>query len=117
MTNLITTLEHAYAVAISDLKKAAKFVQSKVLPALEQVHADAPAIEAVTGVISPQLANIERVGDALLGTVIKAIEDAGQASGGVTVSLASELVADIQAIIPAVKALANTTPLTAISKT
>ena len=116
MTNLITTLEHAYAVAISDLKKTARFVQSKVLPALEHVHAEAPTIEAVTGVISPQLANIERVGDALLGTVIKTIEDAGQATGGITVSLAAELVADIKAIIPVVKATANTAPVTAPSK-
>jgi hypothetical protein len=105
---LITTIEHAYAAAISDAKKVATFVRGAVLPALISVQAEASTIEAVTSLVSPQLANLERVGDAVLGAAIKAIEDAGSATGGLSVALAAELVADVKAIIPLVKASANT---------
>ena len=106
--SLITTLEHAYAVAIGDLKKAGKIIEGAVLPILQAAHAEAPTIEAVTQLVSPQLANLERTGDALLGVVIKAVEDAGAAAGagGLSVSLDAALVADIKAIIPTVKASA-----------
>ena len=109
--SLITTLEHVFAIAIGDLKKAGKFVEGEVLPILTKVHADAATVEAITGLVSPQLANIERVGDALLGVVIKAIADATTATGGITVSLAAELVADIKSIIPTIKAAADTSVL------
>ena len=79
--SLITTLSHAYAVAISDIKKVATFVETKALPVLQAVKADAPTVEAVTALVCPQLANIERVGEAVLGVVIQAIEDAGAAVG------------------------------------
>jgi len=79
--SLILTLGHAYAVAIGDLKKAATFVETKALPALQAVKADAPTVEAITALVCPQLANVERVGEAVLGVVIQAIEDAGAAAG------------------------------------
>ena len=109
--SLILTLEHAYAASISELKKAAKVIQGPVLAVLEAAHAEAPTIEAVTGLVSPQLENLERTGDALLGAAIKAIDDAEAAgeAGGLSISLDSALVADIKAIIPLVKANANTT--------
>ena len=108
--SLISTLDHAYASAVTDLRKAGKFIESKALPALQAVHADAATIEAVTGLVSPQLENIERTADALLGAAIKAIEDAEAVAGagGVSISLDSTLVSDIKAIIPLVKASANT---------
>lgn len=107
--NLITTMEHVYAIAIGDMKKAGAFVQSKLLPALTKAEASAGTIEAITGLVSPQLENIERVGAAVLGVVIKAIEDAGAAAGagGVSVSLDAALIADVKAIIPAIKAAIN----------
>ena len=110
--SLITTLSHAYAVAISDIKKVANFVETRALPVLEAVKADAPAVEAVTALVCPQLANIERVGEAVLGVVIQAIEDAGTAvgAGGLNVSLDAALVADIKAILPAIKAAAKPVP-------
>ena len=54
---------------------------------------------------APRLANIERVGFAVLGVVIKAIEDAGAAAGSndLNVTLDAHLVSDIKAISPAVK--------------
>ena len=118
----ITSIEHAYAVALGDLKKAGNFVLHTVLPALKAVDAAAPQIEAVSATISPQLANIERTGEAWLAKAIKVIEDAGSAAdaGGLSVTLDQQLVSDIKAILPAVKAqaapmvagLPSKTPLT-----
>jgi hypothetical protein len=110
--SLITTLGHAYSVAVTDLKKAAAFVENKALPVLEKVHADAPTVEAITALVCPQVANIERVGDAVLGEVIAALEAAGAAvaAGGLNVTLDAALVADVKAIAPAVKAAAKPVP-------
>ena len=79
MSALITSVEHALAVAASDTVKVAKFVETKVLPVLKQAQAEASTIEAVTSLVSPQAANIERAGFAVLGVVVKAIDDAGTA--------------------------------------
>jgi hypothetical protein len=116
--SLLLTVEHVYAATISDAKKVAKFIEASVLPALEKVQANASTVEAITALVSPQLANIERVGDAVLGVVIKAIEDAGSAaaSGGVNVSLDAQIVADIKAIIPAVKASLAPASVAAVAK-
>jgi hypothetical protein len=47
--SLITTTAHAFATAIADLKKSAKFIEVEVLPALKTLKADAPTIEAISG--------------------------------------------------------------------
>src|SRR5215831_9858097 len=88
--------------------KIAKFVEQSVLPVLKKAQADAPTIEAVTALVSPQAANIERVGFAVLGVVIKAIDDAGTAAGanGLNVTLDAQLVADIKSVASAVKGAA-----------
>ena len=59
-----------------------------------------------SAVVSPQAANIERTAFAVLGTVIKAVEDsiAAGSAGGVNIQLDAAAVADIKAIIPAIKA-------------
>jgi hypothetical protein len=56
-----------------------------------------------------QAANIERLGFAVLGVVIKAIDDAGTAAGasGLNVSLDAQLIADIKSIAEAVKGAAH----------
>jgi hypothetical protein len=107
--SLITNSAHAFATAIADLKKTGRFLQSEVLPALKTLKADAPMIEAITGLVSPQLVNVERVGEAVLGVVIQAIQDGGAASGanGLSITLDAVLVADIRSIVPAVKAAAT----------
>ena len=58
----------------------------------------------MTALVSPQAANIERLGFAVLGLVIKAIDDAGTAAGanGLNVTLDAQLVADIKSIASAV---------------
>jgi len=103
--SLITTVDHAYAAAAKDVVSAATFVQSKVIPALQKANAQAATIEAVTGLVSPAAANVERAAFAVLGAVIKAVEAAGSAvtAGGLNVQLDATLVSDVKAIVPAVK--------------
>jgi hypothetical protein len=91
--------------------KVAQFVETKVLPALKSASAQASTIETVTGLVSPQAANIERAGFAVLGVVINAIDAAGAAAGanGLNVSFDAQLVADIKAIASAVKGAVSPT--------
>jgi hypothetical protein len=113
MINLITTAEHAYAVAAAELVTIAKWVRGIVLPALVKVEGNAQTVETLTALVSPAAANIERAAFAVLGKIIKSIEDAGTAAdaGGVNVSLDAALVADLKSIIPAIKAqAAGSTP-------
>ena len=76
MSALLSSIEHAFASAASDVVKVAKFVEQSVLPVLKKVQADESTVEAITSLVSPQAANIERVGFAVLGVVIKAPDDA-----------------------------------------
>jgi hypothetical protein len=106
MSALIQSVEHALAVAASDVVKTAKFVELTVLPVLKEAQANQSTIEAITGLVSPQAANIERAGFAVIGVVINALHAAGAAAGanGLKVTLDAQLVADI-------KAIASTFPL------
>jgi hypothetical protein len=72
---------------------------------LKKAQADQSAIEAITSLVSAQAANIERARFAVLGVVIKALDDANAVAGasGLNVTLDAQLVADIKAIAPAVK--------------
>jgi hypothetical protein len=111
MSALITNVGHALAVAASDTVKVAKFVATSVLPVLKKAQADQPTIEAITGLVSPQAANIERAGFAALRGAINAIDAAGAAAGanGLNVTLDAQLVADIKAIASAVKGAVSVT--------
>lgn len=106
MSVLFTNVEHVLATAASDVVKAAHFVEDKVLPVLEKAEASAGTVEAVTALVSPQAANIERAAFALLGVVIKALDAAYEATeaGGVNVTLDASLVADVKAVAGALKA-------------
>jgi hypothetical protein len=59
----------------------------------------------VTSLVSPQAANIERAGFAVLGVIINTIDAAGAAAGanGLKITLDAQLVADVKAIAAAVK--------------
>ena len=105
MSALITSVEHALATAASDVVKVARFVETAVLPVLKTAKAEESTIEAVTSLISPSAANIERAGFAVLGVVIQALDTAGAAAGanGLNVTLDAQLVADVKAIAAAVK--------------
>jgi hypothetical protein len=105
MSASISSVEHAFASAAGDVVMVAKVSEQSVLPVLKKAQADAPTTEAVTALVSPQAANIELVGFAVLGVVIKTVDDAGTAAGtnGLNVSLDLQLVADIKSIAPVVK--------------
>jgi hypothetical protein len=105
MSALISSFEHAPATAASVTLKVAKFVERSVLPVLKKAQADQSTIEAVTSLVSPQAANIERVGFAVLGVVINALDDANAAAStsGLNVTLDAQLVSDIKSIATAVK--------------
>jgi hypothetical protein len=112
--SFITSAEHAFAVAIADLKQGGKIVTGTVLPILQRLHADAAAIEQVSAAISPSLVNIERVGDAALGKIIQLILDGNTAAvTGLTAALGVQIVNDAKAIAPAVKAQAQASGLLA----
>jgi hypothetical protein len=112
MSTLLSSVDHSLAAAASDVVKVTKFVEQKVLPAMKQAQAEAPTIEAVTPLVSPLAANIERVKFAVLGLVIKAIDDAGTAAGanGLNVTVDAQIVGDIKSIASAVK---SAVPVTA----
>jgi hypothetical protein len=105
MSALITSVEHALAVAAQDVVKTAKFVETSVLPVLKSAQANESTIESITSLVSPSAANIERAGFAVLGVIINAIDAAGSAAGanGLNVTLDAQLVADVKAIAAAVK--------------
>jgi len=117
--SLITTVEHAYASAAKDVVSAANFVQGKVLPVLQKANAQASTIEAITGLVSPAAANVERAAFAVLGSIIKAIDAAGAAAGagGLNIQLDAALIADVKAIMPAVKSQAALPATSATSAT
>src|SRR5215469_18207492 len=104
MSALISSIEHSLAVAASDTVKAAKFVEVSVLPVLKKAQADQSTIEAITSLVSPQAANIERAAFAVLGVIINALDAAGAAAGanGLNVTLDARPVADIKSIAPLV---------------
>ena len=79
-SRLITEIKHAYAIAAEDIVKAAAFVATKALPALVKVKSEEATVEAITGLVDPQAANIERVGFALVGLAIQTIDDAAAAA-------------------------------------
>jgi hypothetical protein len=76
MSALISSVEHSLATAAMDTVKVAKFVETNFLPVLKKAQADQSTIEAVTSLVSPQAGNIERAGFAVLGVIIKALDDA-----------------------------------------
>ena len=116
MSALINSVEHALATAASDTVKAAKFLETSVLPVLKKAQVVQSTIEAVTSLVSPQAANIERAGFAVLGVVINAIDATRAAAGanGLNVTLDGQLAADIKSIAAAFKAALPTvaTPAT-----
>jgi hypothetical protein len=110
---LLQNTEHILAAAAQDAVKTAKFVEMKVIPALQKASANQQTIETITGLVSPQAANIERAAFAVLGKVLAAVDAGSQAAaaGGVNITIDAELVADIKAIAPAVQAaVATATP-------
>ncbi len=105
LSNLITTVEHSLASGVQKVHDLGMWILHVGKPALEKIEASAATIEAITGLISPAAASIERVGAALLGRALKAIDsiEAAEAAGGVNITLDAAMIADLKAILPIIK--------------
>lgn len=105
------SIAHVFAAVGQKIVAEAKFVESKILPLLHRLADSEETVEKVTALVNPDAANIERVAFAGLGKVIEALESGAAAieENGVNIALDAEFIADVKAIIPAIKAAAATT--------
>jgi len=73
------------------------------------VEANLPVIEALTKLVSPQAAAIEDAAYHLFGQVVDAAQKAGAAAAqnGLSIQLDKDVVAAIQALIPAIEEFAK----------
>jgi hypothetical protein len=105
----MNAVESVFSKVAKDAVTAAKYVESKILPALQKAEVNQATIEAITGLISPQAEAIEKAAYEVLGVVISALEaaDAAVANGanGLSVSLDAAVVADVKAVAAAIKSL------------
>jgi hypothetical protein len=101
MTFSIQSVEHGIATVAADVVKGAK----RVAAAISKVQGSEAALEALTSVIDPAAVNIERAAFAVLGVVLKAVNDVGSAAGAgsVNVPLDSALVSELKGLLPAIK--------------
>lgn len=99
---LITSAEHAVASVAHDVAVGARAVQAAIDKAAKTVQADAPAIEALTSLVDPRAAAIERIGAALIGQiepqVAKAAGDVANDAAAPSVTLTSDLYAELKAL-------------------
>lgn len=100
---------------VTKIVAAAKDFKSAVLKAAEEapvvaadVAKDAPEIEAVVELAFPGAAAIEQTALAAFEAIAQAVEDAGPAASanGLSVSLDKTLIADIQNVLPQLRAFA-----------
>jgi hypothetical protein len=87
--------------AFASLFKEVVVVAKKVGGALQNVKNEAPVIEALTSLVSPQAAAVEQIAFGALGSVISvvhSVEDAATANG-VDVRFDAEVVAEIKMLI------------------
>lgn len=100
---------------VSKLVSAAKSFKSDILKAAEKapvivadVAKDAPEVEALIALAFPGAAAIEAQALAVFEAVANAVEAAGTSatSNGLNVSFDKQLIADVEALLPALKAFA-----------
>jgi len=89
------------AHAFASLLKGVVTVSKKVATALQDVEDEAPKIEAVTSLISPQVGAIEQIAFGALGTLIAAVHSGGEAAGanGLNVSFDESVIAEVKELI------------------
>jgi hypothetical protein len=100
---------------VTKIVAAAKEFKSVILRAAEEarvvagaVQKDAPELEALLELAFPGAVAIERTSLAAFEAIAEAVEAAGPAAAanGLSVTLDKELIAEIQAVLPALKAFA-----------
>lgn len=102
------SLGHFFAYAAQEIVRGAKAIES----VLVRIQAHEQVIEQITGLINPQAVLIERAAFAMLGKVMHAVHDAGEAAmaDGLNIVLDAQTIADVRALIPAVKSQLGTLP-------
>lgn len=109
------SVKSSFKGVVSKLVAAAKDFKAAILKAAEEapvvaadVEKDAPEIGAVVNLIFPGAAAVEQTAMAAFELILDAVEAAGPAASanGLSVSLDKTLIADIQAVLPQLKAFA-----------
>jgi hypothetical protein len=112
MSITLQSIKNEFGHAAQDIVKVGKAIKAAIVraaaeaPALvDDLQKAAPTIEGLTALAAPQFVAVEQMAFNAFGIVAKAVEDAGPAalSNGVSVSLDKAIIADIKAIIPALK--------------
>lgn len=98
----ITTVQHAIASTAHEIVIGARAVERAVEKTLTVLQKDAPAIIALTSLVDPRAASIERIGTALLGEILPQIDSAAHATeadaNAPSVTLTTELFAELKAL-------------------
>lgn len=101
----------------ADFVKAAKVFKSAILKVageapivIAKIEADAPEVEQLTELVYPGAVAVEAAAFSVFEKVADAVEAAGPAanSNGLSVSLDQEVIAAVEAVIPALKAFLAT---------
>lgn len=92
-----SSVGHFFASAFHDVQVVAKAVNAE----LAKVGGSEATVEALTSLVSPEAAVVERLAFAALGEVAAIAQDANVAAGasGVNVTLDAQLIADVKALI------------------
>ena len=88
---------HAFASLFKDVVTVSK----KVVIALGSLQNEAPVIESLTSLVSPQAAEVEQIAFGALGELLAAVQATETAAGanGVNVSFDASVVAEVRALI------------------
>ena len=96
------SIEQAVATALHEVAIGAKYVQKAIDKAEAIVQADAPAVEALTSLVDPRAAAIERIGVAVLGElepqISKVAGDVSTAAAAPTLTISLELYAELKTL-------------------
>ena len=128
MVMTLTSIKNEFGHAAQDLVKVGKAIKSAIgraaaeMPTLvADLQKAAPTIEGLTALAAPQFTAVEQLAFNAFGVIANAVEAAGPAAAanGVSISLDQALIADIKAILPALKSFmagnASSAPVTSAS--
>jgi hypothetical protein len=88
---------HAFASLFKDIVTVSK----KVVTVMSGIENEAPLIESLTGLVSPQAAAVEQIAFGALGELVAAVNasEAAAGSDGVNVSFDASVVAEVKKLI------------------
>lgn len=97
------SIPHAFASLFKDIVT----VSRKAQVVLADIQKDAPMIEALTGLVSPQAAIIEQIAFGSLGALIAAVHgtETAASANGLNVAYDASVIAEIRALIVAFPAI------------